>query len=253
MTNIFVGIASFIFVYMSFWFILSLVFKRNDVADLAWGMGFVSIATILTFLHPGNRHLFLIFLLVSIWGVRLSSHIFRRISQNPEDKRYLEWRESWGKLFYVRSYLQVFLLQGIFMFLISLSIMFSSTEAKKIGVISILGLLIWISGFLFESISDNQLFEFAKTKKPGQIMQTGLWHYSRHPNYFGEVTQWWGIALISFESSQTFMTFISPLTITWLILFVSGIPLLENKYKDNPEFIKYKSKTSVFIPWFPKK
>jgi len=253
MFNIVVMVAYFIFVYMTFWFVVSIILRRNDVADLAWALGFVFITIILSVSHPSENHLSLISLLVSIWGIRLASHIYNRLKNNPEDKRYYGWRLSWGKYFVIRSYLQVFLLQGLFMFLISLSIILSiSSKVLTIQWVGLAGLIVWITGFLFESISDKQLSNFIKTKKTGQIMQSGLWKYSRHPNYFGEVTQWWGIALIAFESSHRLFLFLSPITITLLILFVSGVPLLEKKYQDNPEYIKYKKKTSIFLPWIPK-
>lgn len=250
MLNTFILVALLIFVYMTSWFSVSLILRRNDIADLAWGLGFVLVTLILFFSFPNSNHLSLISLLVCVWGIRLASHIYKRLKHSSEDARYLEWRKSWGKSFILRSYFQIFLLQGFFMYLIASSIIFSSTSIKQVGFLGLSGLITWIVGFLFESIADKQLATFVKTKKSGQIMQSGLWRYSRHPNYFGEVTQWWGIALISLEASSTLAVFISPLTITTLILFVSGIPLLEKKYRDNPEFEKYKKRTSVFIPWF---
>jgi len=254
MSSILLLVAILIFAYMNFWFAVSIVLKRNDVADLAWGLGFVLIAITLSATHPSENHLNLISLLVSIWGIRLATHIYKRLKKTTEDQRYLDWRLSWGKFFLIRSYLQVYLLQGLFMFLIALSISLSiSGKTMPIQSLGLVGLSVWIIGFLFESIADKQLAKFVKTKKPGEVMQTGLWKYSRHPNYFGEVTQWWGIALIALESSNRLFLFISPLTITLLILFVSGVPLLEKKYAGNLEFEKYKKRTSVFFPWFPKK
>ena len=118
-----------------------------------------------------------------------------------------------------------------------------------------LGLLVWIIGFVFESVADAQLRNFIKTKKSKdkKIMDEGLWKYSRHPNYFGEVTMWWGIFLISVGTNYWPVTIISPVTITYLILKVSGVPLLEKKYQDDPDFRKYAKKTSIFFPLPPKK
>lgn len=120
-----------------------------------------------------------------------------------------------------------------------------------------LGIAIWLIGFIFESLGDWQLQKFkANPKNKGKIMKTGLWRYTRHPNYFGESMMWWGIWILvisSYGSVINYLTVVSPLTITWLLLFVSGVPLLEKKYADNKEFQKYKQQTSSFIPWLPKR
>jgi steroid 5-alpha reductase family enzyme len=237
---------------MTFWFIVSLITKRNDVADLAWGLGFIVVCVYLLLFTSSSLSLKIISLLTTIWGVRLASHIYSRLKKTTEDSRYLAWRQEWGNTFILRSYLQVYLLQGLFMYLISLSAIISSKAIALSLPLSAIGILVWAIGFLFESVADKQLSDFVKVKKPGQIMQTGLWKYSRHPNYFGEVTQWWGIFVISLSASNLLSIF-SPLTITLLILFVSGVPLLEKKYQGNLAFEEYKKRTSVFIPWFSKK
>jgi steroid 5-alpha reductase family enzyme len=237
---------------MTFWFIVSLITKRNDVADLAWGLGFIAVCVYLLLFTGSSLSLKIISLLTTIWGVRLASHIYSRLKKTTEDSRYLAWRQEWGNTFILRSYLQVYLLQGLFMYLISLSAIISSKAIALSLPLSAIGILVWAIGFLFESVADKQLSDFVKVKKPGQIMQTGLWKYSRHPNYFGEVTQWWGIFVISLSASNLLSIF-SPLTITLLILFVSGVPLLEKKYQGNLAFEEYKKRTSVFIPWFSKK
>jgi steroid 5-alpha reductase family enzyme len=117
----------------------------------------------------------------------------------------------------------------------------------------IAGTLIWITGFLFQAIGDYQLAGFAKTKQPGQIMQTGLWRYSRHPNYFGEILMWWAIWLMVVTLPYGVWAIISPLSITFLLAKVSGVPMLEAKYKGNAEFEAYKKRTPALFPWFPKK
>lgn len=251
MTNIFVSVALLIFIYQTIWFFVSLVVKRNDVADLAWGLGFIVVCSYLLIVSPTSS-LALISLLTLIWGLRLASHIYSRLKKTTEDTRYLAWRQEWGSFFILRSYLQVYLLQGVFMYAISLSAIISSTTNYFSPGLSTLGTSVWLIGFLFEAIADKQLSEFVKTKKPGQVMQSGLWRYSRHPNYFGEVTQWWGILLVALSARDIF-ALLSPATITFLILFVSGVPLLEKKYQGNPEFEVYKQKTSVFVPLPPKK
>lgn len=256
MTSIFLDTLLFIFGYMSLWFLISVIVKRNDIADFAWGLGFI---TITIFLGLGDSfyidHFLLISFLTLIWGTRLASHILRRLLKNHEDSRYLAWRQEWGKYFYIRSYLQVFLLQGLFMLLISVpSIVASQGRGLPLGILSVIGLIVWVLGFYFESTADKQLSDFVKNpSNKGTLLKSGLWNYSRHPNYFGEVTQWWGISVIAFSVSQNYLVLISPVTITVLILFISGIPLLEKKYLGRPDFEEYKKRTSIFIPWFPKK
>ncbi len=241
-----------IFVSANVAFLISLIKKRNDVADIFWGIGFVLVAWT-SFLFSANfkYHSLLVNILVTIWGVRLALHIGLRNRGKGEDFRYKAWRESWGKTFFIRSYLQVFILQGLLLFIISLPIIFVNKLNTEFSVFSAIGLLIWIIGFLFEAIGDYQLLQFTKnTANKGKIIQNGLWKYTRHPNYFGEVTLWYGI--FCFALPIGFWTIISPITITLLILYVSGIPMLEKKYENNAEFAAYKNRTSAFFPMFPK-
>lgn len=249
--NYYITLALILVVYMSAWFVISLIKQRNDVADIAWGLGFVLLAwTSLLLSKNFDTRGLLIGILVSIWGCRLAWHIHSRNKGKKEDYRYLAWRKEWGKYFYIRSYLQVYLLQGFLLFIIVLPIMVSNKNSGlPLGWLDILGLLIWILGFYFEARGDYELKEFIKNPiNKGKIMQKGLWAYTRHPNYFGEVTLWWGIFVISLRSMNSIWAIIGPITITILILFVSGIPLLEKKYIGDPEFEKYKKKTSIFFP-----
>jgi steroid 5-alpha reductase family enzyme len=242
-------------IYMSVWFVISLLVNRNDIADMAWGLGFIVIALSLLIQRGfALDHLGIITLLISIWGLRLAYHIFRRLVSKPEDRRYLAWREQWGKWFFIGSYLQVFLLQGLFMVMISMStIVASQYLAVSLSWLSYLGVAVWMVGFYFESRGDYELKQFVSDPaNHGKLMQTGLWAYTRHPNYFGEVTQWWGIFLIVASLPLGLWALISPLTITLLILFVSGIPMLEAKYVGRPDWEEYKRRVSVFVPWFPK-
>lgn len=251
--NYYLSLAIVLFGYMTLWFFISLVKKRNDVADVAWGLGFVTLAWASLILSGITVRGFLVNILVTIWGIRLAWHIYRRNRGKPEDYRYATWRAEWGRWFYVRSYLQVYVLQGIFLFLIVLPVLFINQGiGESLGVFDVIGTLIWITGFYFESTGDAQLARFVRDpSNKGKIMQSGLWRYSRHPNYFGEVTQWWGVFIISLSLPLGIVTIIGPLTITYLILFVSGVPLLDKKYAGRTDFEEYKKRTSVFIPWFP--
>jgi len=250
--NYFLTLSLILFVYMNLWFVISVIKKRNDVADLAWGLGFVVI-TWASFLMSVDFSLrgILVGTLVSVWALRLAIHIYKRNKGKTEDYRYLTWRQNWGKWFYLRSYFQVYILQGILLFLISLPILIINNNLNPdLGLLDFLGVIIWIIGFYFESVGDIELSRFIKNpKNKGKLMREGLWAYTRHPNYFGEVTGWWGIWFISLAVSNSLFGIIGPLTITFLILKVSGIPLLEKKMEQNPEFADYKRETSLFIPW----
>lgn len=240
---------------MSFWFLLSVVKKKNDVADVAWGLGFVLLAWVSFFIGQGQSFIGLIVnILITIWGVRLAYHIHTRNKGKIEDYRYSKWRKEWGRWFYLRSYLQVYLLQGMLLFLIVLPVLLiHKSTNSSLNYLVFIGIALWVIGFIFESVGDAQLARFIKNKNnKGKLMQAGLWRYTRHPNYFGEVTQWWGIWLISMSAPDGLIGIVGPLTITLLILKVSGIPMLEKKMKENPEFLDYKRQTSMFIPWFSK-
>lgn len=247
--------ALFIFCYVSGWFIVSLIKQRNDVADIAWGLGFVAIAFFLFLSKSPTLQSVMLYLLIAIWGIRLTLHIGLRSKGKPEDFRYKKWREEWGKSFVLRSYLQVYLLQGFFMLIISIPIIVVSIAPAPISnIYAYTGFFIWLIGFAFEAIGDYQLMVFVKHKKnKSDIMQTGLWKFTRHPNYFGEVLLWWGIFIMVLPLQYGIWAIISPITISCLLLYVSGIPMLEAKYKQNEQFQDYKKRTSAFFPMIPKR
>lgn len=243
-----------IFVYMTIWFLISVLKKRNDVADVAWGIGFL-LATLVSFLlsEVFSWRSIIVLNLITIWALRLSLHIYFRNRGKTEDYRYKNWREQWGKWFYLRTYFQVFILQGILLLLIVSPAIFATTYfGTSINILDFFGTAVWVMGFIFESVGDLQLIKFIKDKNnKGKLLQTGLWKYTRHPNYFGEVAQWWGISIIALSVPYGFLGFIGAFTITFLILKVSGIPLLEEKMKQHPDFAEYSRKTNVFFPGFP--
>ena len=261
-------------VFMGLFFVFALLKKRNDIADIIWGLGFVAIAWLNFYMFGFRESLFgglimgniriqvaLVVLAVTLWGLRLSTHIFLRNKDKEEDFRYKKWREEWGKRFVLRSFFQIFVLQGFLMLLISLPVIAATVfDTTYISGITIIGFIIWITGFSFESIGDYQLSKFIKNpSNKGKIMTRGLWNYTRHPNYFGEVAGWWGIYLMAFPVTKIVIIstwsiwavcLIGPLTITFLILKVSGIPMLEKKYEGNAEFKEYKKNTNAFFPGF---
>lgn len=160
-------------------------------------------------------------------------------------------REGWKGSQVLNSWIRIFILQGVLLFLVSASILvISNNSLGGWNYINTLGVIVWLIGISFEVIGDNQLKEFVKTKEKGGIMKKGLWKYTRHPNYFGEATLWWGIWLIAYGVDYFWLGIIGPITITILLRFVSGVPMAEARYSDNQEFIEYKKKTPPMFPNF---
>lgn len=244
-------IALGIFAYMVGWYALSVVLKDASIVDIAWGIGFIVVA-LFSLQSSQNPNLFLMALLVLIWAVRLSGHILQRKLQHPgEDFRYAAWRKDWGKNFYWRSFLQVFMLQGVILFIISIPLPLATVASNTLEFWSYIGAIVWLVGFATESLADWQLSQFKQQKtSKGKLLTTGLWRYSRHPNYFGEAVQWWGIWLISLASPLGVWAIISPIVITYFLRFVSGVPMLEKKYAGRKDFEAYKKQTNTFVPWF---
>ncbi|MDF1654972.1 MAG: DUF1295 domain-containing protein [Coxiellaceae bacterium] len=232
-------------------FFLALLVKDNSIADIGWGLSFVLLALTLAVCNTvSGINQWLILVLVVAWGLRLSGHIFLRKIGAGEDFRYKQWREQWGKHFVWRSYLQVFILQMLLMLIISTPIILSFYHQPTFNAVSVIGVVVCVLGLYFEWVGDWQLARFKEnSNNKGRIIQTGLWRYSRHPNYFGEACFWWGIALLALTAPQGYWGLIGAIVITCLLRFVSGVPMLEIKYKDNPDFQAYAKKTPVFIPY----
>ena len=245
-----------VFVYMTGFFIAALIKKDNSIVDIGWGPGFVLVAALTFFLQSGwtSRHV-LISGLVIIWGARLAVHIGKRNWGRGEDKRYAKWRRDWGKWFIPRSFVQIFMLQGMLLLIIAYPVILVNHSARTgLTWLDAAGAFIWIIGFLFEAVGDYQLARYkADPENKGQIMQSGLWKYTRHPNYFGESVMWWGVFLVALNADYGWTAIISPMVITILLLKVSGVSLLEKHYSDNPEYRDYARRTHAFIPWFPRK
>jgi steroid 5-alpha reductase family enzyme len=239
-------------IFINFWFVLAVIKKRNDVADVAWGLGFILIVLIGWFFNPTPRVL-LIFLMVAFWGMRLAYHIGRRfLKSSEEDKRYQKMRASWKGSPVFNSWLRVFVLQGVTLILVASSIIIvTNFDNSDPILINILGIIIWMFGLIFEIIGDQQLKKFiSQEKNRGRIMASGLWKYTRHPNYFGEAILWWGLWLVTWGVDYFYLGLIGPITITLLLRFVSGVPLAEERYKENLEFQEYAAKTPPMLPNF---
>ena len=239
------------------WFI-SVLKKDAGVTDIFWGLGFVFIAWVSFLLGDGYvmRGL-LLALLTSIWGLRLTIHILIRNWGQPEDRRYQAFRKRYGDHFWYKSLYTVFGLQAVLMWIISLVVQTGviSYLPDQLTWLDMLGILVWVFGFLFEAVADLQLSRFkGDPENQGKVMEKGLWAFSRHLNYFGESLIWWGIFLITLSTPRSFWTIISPILITFLLLRVSGVRMLERTItKRRPEYEAYIRNTSAFIPWFTKK
>ena len=244
-----------VFWYVTFWFLLAVLVRRNDVVDMAWGLGVALVAMLMYVLadEPGTR-LSLMAGLTFLWGTRLTLHISERyLRSSGEDYRYRAWREAWKEWFLPRSYVQVFLLQGLLMVVIGYPFI-HATEWNEVawGWWDLLGLCVWLTGFVFEVVGDAQLRRFlSNPANKGKVCDTGLWRYTRHPNYFGEALLWWGIGIMAFATPWGILALISPITITALLLFVSGVPLLEKKAMQNPLYRDYAERTPKFFPRVP--
>jgi steroid 5-alpha reductase family enzyme len=256
MVKLFTLAAVVALVYMTLVFFLALARKNNGVVDIAWGLGFilVSFAVFMTY-GRGRPRQWLALALVLTWGGRLALHVFRRNHGREEDFRYAAWRRQWGKYFVIRSFGQIFMLQGLLLLLVSAPVLLIvGREQPPLKLLDGLGVLVWLTGFLFETIGDRQLAAFIRDPtNRGKLMTTGLWRFTRHPNYFGESTLWWGMAILALSAPRGWLGLIGPMVITFLLLFVSGVPLLEKKYHGRPDWEQYKKHTSMFFPWFPKK
>lgn len=236
--------------------------KDNSIIDIAYGITFIVVAYMLAFKKLKTDTLasasIIILFLISIWGVRLAYRIYMKNRGKGEDPRYQAWRLDWFKrgarYYFARAYLQIFILQGIIISVVLLPLTLTLVTTAPSNKLLLLGVVLWTIGFIFEVVGDKQLDTFIKDKnKKSSIMTTGLWKYTRHPNYFGESTMWFGIACVAVSSGVSYIAFLSPFLITYLLLFVSGIPMLEKKWRGVPEWEVYKAKTSAFIPSPPNK
>lgn len=236
-------------------FVLAAGFKTDKFTDLSYGLTFVVTALILfaTRADQGMVQTITV-LLITIWGLRLATYLFIRILKTKRDERFDKIRSDTIK------FAKFWFLQAISIFIILLPALVILNTQKTVNLsLMLIGLSIWSVGFIIESVADQQKFAFKnKTENKDRWISTGLWKYSRHPNYFGEILVWWGIFVIalSYLENWLYLTIAGPLFITFLLLFVTGIPTLEKKYEEkyrnDPDFQKYKSKTSLLVPLPPK-
>lgn len=259
--------ALFLLGYLIIAFIVGTIKKNNGLMDVFYGPGYFVVALtslILYFLINGivNVRQIIVTTLVFIWAVRLGTYVFIRNRGKPEDYRYREMRERWKTNIVLKSFIRVYLFQGIVIFIVAFPVWFVNISINPpllnlldfAGVTLWLGAFIWLIGFLFETIADYSLFKFLqKPENKGKIMDRGVWKLSQHPNYFGEVTQWWGLYIIALAIPFGFISIVGPIFITYMIIKVSGIRLLDKRFETDDKYADYKRRTSVFFPWFPKK
>ncbi|MGE0821147.1 MAG: DUF1295 domain-containing protein [Candidatus Binatia bacterium] len=237
--------------------LLSLVKQDVSIVDIFWGLGFIALSWCYRALGPEatSRH-WLLLVLVSAWGVRLALYLLWRNWGHPEDPRYQAMREYRGERFWWMSLFTIFFLQGVLIWLIAMPLFIVQVHPGPPlwSWTDMLGLLLWGIGFFFETVGDWQLARFkADPANKGRVMRTGLWAYTRHPNYFGDAMVWWGYWLLTFAVPGSLWTIVSPLLMTVLLLKVSGVALLEQTITDRrPEYRDYIQKTNAFLPWFPR-
>ena len=255
---------SIILVYATIVFLIAVLIKDNSIMDIAYGPAFLVGAVGSMFI---TKHLtplsLLITAIIFVWSLRLCTRIWRKNHGKPEDLRYATWRSEWSKkgmkYFYLRSYLQIYLLQGSIIVLVAMPFVISLTDTvSALNLWAYVGVVISLFGLLYESTADWQLDRFLARKKAGtesaNLMTTGLFRFSRRPNYFGETLVWWGLAITVLPLPLGYIALVSPILITYIVTKVTG-PMLEKIFleKHPKEYKAYMEKTSYFIPWFPLK
>jgi len=237
------------FVYMTFWFIIAKRRNRLDTVDAAWGGGFVLMAWLVVLQQPSVRT-YMVAAMVTAWSARLTYYLAQRSRRNGEDQRYAELAKK-HKHVWPWAYGGIFLLQGLIVVLVGLPIITNAGLAlPDLRLFFTIGYVIWALGFYIEYKADSELRQFKANKNnTGKVLDTGLWQHSRHPNYFGELLQWWGIGLVAVQTSFGWIGLIGPVILTILIRYVSGIPTIEKRRDGDKAYQDYKQRTNPLLPW----
>ena len=235
----------------------SLIKRDASIIDIFWGLGFVTLAWFYRSQVPLETfRQTLVPMLVTLWGLRLALYILWRNRGHGEDYRYAAMRQKWGARFPLVSLLTIFWLQGVLFWLIGMPLLQVQASRQPMGWtwLDSLGLALFAIGFFFEAVGDWQLARFkADPAHKGKVLDRGLWRYTRHPNYFGDATLWWGFGCFALATDGSLWTVISPALMTLLIIKVSGVALLEKGLGDTkPQYRDYVRRTSAFIPWPPR-
>ena len=253
----------FIISFLTVIFLLALFKKDNSIMDIAYGPTFaIAGISLLTITQTAETLAIVVVGCITLWASRLSIRIYRKNAGKPEDQRYAAWRTEWmkrGKAYFIlRSYGQIYLLQGAIIAIVGLPMVFAISFAGEMQLVWLIaGAFIFATGLSYETIADMQLDAFLQQKRAGTtdevLMKTGLFHFSRRPNYFGEATIWTGLAIMVIPVSYGWIAILSPIVITYIVTMVTG-PMLERIFlKQYPdEYRAYINTTSYFIPWPPK-
>ena len=230
--------------------LVSLAVHDASIVDLVWGLGFVLVAWIAWAAERDNRSL-LVAGLVTVWGLRLSGYLAWRNLGKGEDFRYRAMRRRHGARFGLISLLTVFGLQGVLMWVVSLPV--QAAVGDRLSAVDVLGVGLWLVGLTFETVGDLQLASFkANPANEGKVLDTGLWRYTRHPNYFGDFCVWWGLYVVALAGGA-WWTVVGPLVMTALLMRYSGAGLLEKTIgRRRPGYDDYVRTTNAFFPGPPK-
>ena len=238
-------------------FVLGALRARHAVIDVAWGLGFVLVAAVsfvLSAAHGDDGRRLLLLILVALWGLRLAGFIAWRARGAEEDPRYQEILAAATGSRNLYAVRRVYLPQAAALFFVSLCIQVGMFAPAPLGFLTWIGVAIWAVGLLFESVGDAQLAAFkADPAKKGTVLNSGLWRYTRHPNYFGDAAVWWGLFLVCADSWPSVLTILSPVLMTWALASRTGKPLTEQRMSERPGYREYIKRTSGFVPLPPKK
>lgn len=239
--------------------LVSLVLRNASIVDITWGLGFVVVAWVSALrADAASGAASVLVAMVTVWGLRLGVYLFWRNHGNGEDYRYVAMRRRWGKRFWLISLATVFVLQGALMWIVSLPVQVAhvgdARDGALAGVALVIGLALYAIGLLFEVVGDAQLARFkADPTNEGKVMRSGLWRYTRHPNYFGDACVWWGVGIVAQAVTGTWWALLGPLVMNILLLRVSGVALLERSLrKRKPDYAEYVRTTSAFVPRPPR-
>ncbi|MEP6798370.1 MAG: DUF1295 domain-containing protein [Lapillicoccus sp.] len=225
---------------------------KVSVVDTTWGLGFIAVALVSALVGQGSGSRRLLLLaLVAIWAGRLAWHIGRKNKGKPEDPRYAKMKEGKST---VAVILKVYGLQGVLIWFISLPLQVSAAAGAGVAWVVVLGGLVWLLGVVFEATGDAQLAAFkADSSNKGKVMDQGLWGWTRHPNYFGDSAVWWGLFTVAASAWPGVLTVLSPVVMTYFLVFGSGGTFLEREMSKRPGYPEYMARTSFFLPRPPKK